>query len=404
MTAKTKFGTGILLLTMLLVGVVLVPAVNAQEENKYSITAEEAFKQANAHMIHFIVADSDFKNWTGASIDPKPIELYDINGKRLFYQFSVNKNNEIIGKIKVCADKTLGQSVQSFEFDPRPFDATEAIKKSIEIAKNRYPNAEIKSTKVVVYNYPQIGAMTVVKNKTTGDEHRIFVDVYKLDIVEDKPATETEPGVWSMYEQASKNGVEKNLKDWQESDQLTNYIEQEAADEGIDINSIVTEEKVKKLRGDAAIYEVITSKTLSVPLYGQETDYYCAPTSAQMIAAYHGVSHTQSYIYQLMGPNYGSSGGVYPENQLQYYTSSSGLNKPNSVSTTISLTFNNAVSEINSYRPFKSGITGHARVCKGYSYTDFGVQYLKINDPSPVGSGFSTVESPGQEVNRIYVR
>lgn len=59
---------------------------------------------------------------------------------------------------------------------------------------------------------------------------------------------------------------------------------------------MVTEEKVEELGGDAAITEIITSKTLSVPLHGQETDYYCAPTSAQMIAEYYGVSHSQNYI------------------------------------------------------------------------------------------------------------
>lgn len=64
--------------------------------------------------------------------------------------------------------------------------------KSIEIAKNEYPDGEIKSTIMVVYDYPEIGAMTVVKDKTTGDEYRIFVDAYSLNEVEDKPATKTE--------------------------------------------------------------------------------------------------------------------------------------------------------------------------------------------------------------------
>lgn len=50
---------------------------------------------------------------------------------------------------------------------------------------------QLKSTKMIVYNYPSIGAMTLVKDKTTGDEYRIFVDAYTLDEVEDKPATET---------------------------------------------------------------------------------------------------------------------------------------------------------------------------------------------------------------------
>ena len=58
------------------------------------------------------------------------------------------------------------------------------------------------------------------KGQNTGNEYRIFVDAYSLDIVEDETATETEPGVWSIYEHRLKNGVEEHLKEWQESDQL----------------------------------------------------------------------------------------------------------------------------------------------------------------------------------------
>lgn len=80
-------------------------------------------------------------------------------------------------------------------FDPEPYKAAEAIKKSIEIAKSEYSDGKIKSTNLVVYSYPSIGAMTVVKDKTTGKEYRVFVDAYSLNEVEDKPATETKPGV-----------------------------------------------------------------------------------------------------------------------------------------------------------------------------------------------------------------
>lgn len=55
MILKRKIET--LLLAMLLVGMVLIPAVNAQEEKDYSVTTEEAFKHANANMIDFIAAD-----------------------------------------------------------------------------------------------------------------------------------------------------------------------------------------------------------------------------------------------------------------------------------------------------------------------------------------------------------
>jgi hypothetical protein len=111
-------------------------------------------------------------------------------------------------------------------------------------------------------------------------------------------------------------------------------------------------------------------------------------------------------------------GGIAPNGltnpkQLYYYklaSSSGGLGKTGSISATSGLTFNTAVSEINNNRPFKSGVTsnlgtsGHARVCRGYTYDIYGNQYLAINDPWPVGSGTQTAEGPGLEINRIYVR
>lgn len=193
-----KSGTGIFVLAMLLVGITLIPTVSAQEEKDYSVTAEKAFEHANAHMIHFIATNTPgFENWTEVYIDPKPLELYDPTGQKLYYQFSVYKNTNLIGRIDIGADKKMGHSVQLVELDSKPFDATEAMKKSIEIAKNEYPNGKIESTQLVVYDYPAIGAMTVVKDKIRGDEYRIFVDVYTLEVIPDEPATETKRGVWS---------------------------------------------------------------------------------------------------------------------------------------------------------------------------------------------------------------
>ncbi|KKG25046.1 hypothetical protein EO98_00655 [Methanosarcina sp. 2.H.T.1A.6] len=213
--SRNKLTISILLLVML-VGMALIPAASAQEEDKYSVTAEEAFKHANANMISFMAGNAPgFENWTGASIDPKPLELYDPNGKKLFYRFSVYNENKLIGTIDICADKTLGPSVYDIVFDPEPYKTAEAMKKSIEIAKSEYSDGKIKSTNLVVYSYPSIGAMTVVKDKATGVEHRIFVDAYTLEEVEDKPATETKPGVWSLYDKILTYGKENNLKEWQ---------------------------------------------------------------------------------------------------------------------------------------------------------------------------------------------
>ncbi|OED12007.1 hypothetical protein A9239_06530 [Methanosarcina sp. A14] len=140
-------------------------------------------------MINFISTNTPgLENWTEAYIDPKPLELYDPSGRKLYYQFSVYKNSNLIGRIYIGADKKMGHSVQLVELDSKPFDAAKAIKKSIEIAKNEYPDGKIKSTQLVVYDYPAIGVMTVVKDKTTGNEYRIAVLTVVLLLIGDHNA------------------------------------------------------------------------------------------------------------------------------------------------------------------------------------------------------------------------
>ncbi len=225
---------------MLLFSVALVPVVNAQTENDYSVTEEVAFEHANAQIINFIADGGEFEGWKGAFIYPTPLELYDPNGQKLYYQFSVYKNNSLIGRVDVGANKTLGQSIQVIELTPVLYNTTEAVNKSIETARNEYPNGEIKSTEMVVYCYPSIGAMTVIEDRASRDEHRIFVDAYTLEVIPDRPATETESGIWSIFDRRLQNGLEENLKSWQASDQLSKSVEQEVADKGICISVPVT--------------------------------------------------------------------------------------------------------------------------------------------------------------------
>lgn len=413
---KNKIGVKILIFT-LLVFMALISIVSAQEENDYNVTAKESFKDANAYMIEFLAINASyFENWKGAFIDPKPIELYDISGKKLYYQFSVYKSNKVIGKIDVCADKTLGSSVNAFEFDPEPYKAAEAKEKSKEISKERYPNGKIESTIMVVYSYPSIGAMTVVKDKTTGKKYRIFVDAYTLEEVQDKPATETEPGVWSMYEYSSENGMDNNIKDWQESVQLTDNIEQLATKKGIDINLPVTEENMKKL-GLAITKNMKTmtvsattvyppSKSLSVPKIGQENNVFCGPASIQMVATYEKLKplETQSKIYhnKYSGGRPDEVGGLSAPGVKDYCKyvlnkwNTEDLNKGEFSKTTVK-------NEIYNGRPYISAIPGHFRVCKGYSDLGYAF-YISINDPKPIGKGSTRLETYGKEVAHVYVK
>ncbi len=275
------------------------------------------------------------------------------------------------------------------------------MKKSKEIAKKNYLTGEIKSTKMVVYSYPSIGAMTVVKDKTTGEEYKIFVDAYSLEEVQDKTATETELGVWSMYDQILKNGKDNNLKEWQKSDELSNSIEQAAVNKRVNINLVVTEENMNKLSTDAVI-TASASKKLGVPLRGQERDIYCGEASIQMISLYYGKpTPSQKSIYDYFFDPEDEPAGLNPSEMI--YWAKNKWGKTGLL--TSSCTSSGAITEINSYRPFYSMIPGHYRVCQGYLIQN-GYTYLYINDPMPVGSsGTPKIERiDNSETKRIYVR
>ncbi|WP_292485425.1 C39 family peptidase [Methanohalobium sp.] len=135
---------------------------------------------------------------------------------------------------------------------------------------------------------------------------------------------------------------------------------------------------------------------LDVPLYGQEKDYYCAPASGQMIASYYNKDQTQDYIYGIMDE--GDGGGVSYSSQVNYYRATNGCDKPGSDD--VDPSFATVVSEIDAGRPMVSGIdtslgNPHVRVCRGYTTTMYGLRYLSINDPWPVGDGDQYLENWG---------
>jgi hypothetical protein len=400
---KNKIGLGMLILAILLMSMILIPAVSAQQDKDYSVTAKEAYRHANAHMISFIAADAPgFENWTGASIDTKPLELYDISGQELFYQFSVYKENELIGTIDVCTEKTQGPSIYDIKFDPEPYKVDEAMKKAKEIANTKYPDGKIKSTIMVVYSYPKVGAMTTIKDKATGEEYRIFVDAYTLEEVQDNPINKTrlgDLGVWSLYETMLENDMEENLAAWQKSDDFTKSIEQIITSEGINNNATLTEKDIKKISSDVTI-KAITSKTLSVPVYTQETNYYCVPASIKMLCKYFknpSTTPTQTYIYIYLDGE--SPWGLSYDDICEWVEDV--WDKTPTVRTS-GLYNIDVVTEIDNNRPFFSMIPGHCRVCRGY-LNQGGYFYEYINNPL-TGSAAYECTYGGPESGRVYVR
>jgi len=101
--------TGIILLALLLAAMAMVPMVSATD-NLQSLSNDKeliesnyipvglAREQATITMLSMIQSGALDSNWVGATINPIPHEIYDVNGERLFYLFSVEKKVKGLGR------------------------------------------------------------------------------------------------------------------------------------------------------------------------------------------------------------------------------------------------------------------------------------------------------------------
>ena len=138
---------------------------------------------------------------------------------------------------------------------------------------------------------------------------------------------------------------------------------------------------------------------------------YCAVATCQMILCYYRYYFTQDQIAPACGY---SAGSGCPSDQSPGYESMSCNH--------IDATFDNAPTwqkaqdQIDALHPFKSGISGHARACAGYSRTPwiFGgttEEKLYIYDPWPWNADFAVAGTVTWEdwdsithTNYVYTR
>lgn len=366
---------GAMLAAMLLVSMVFVPTVNAKNdgdivENNY-VGIEKAREHANIALLEFVAAGSPGLNgtdWKGAVINPEPLIIYDINGKELFYQFSVEKDGKSVGSIKTSASKALGSSIVTIGLKPLALDSDAALQMAKKNAKENYKDSEITSTTLVSYSYPKIGIMVQLRDLKTNKEQRMFVDAYDYSIVPDRMPTDNEPGVWSLYDNIPDEEKVKRISAWEENDKKFGELAVKVLSNGINSsNTLVTTQSIN---------------TLDVYLLAQEHDNYCAPAVGQMITLYHGDYYTQDLIADLM---HTTPTGTSIYNQTMYYRDVVGGTQSNFYTPVV---WQDMVNMIDASRPFASLIASpgmHVRTGAGYWLYVY--HYVLIVDPYPVNQG-----------------
>jgi len=146
MTKKNSKGISVVALLVaaaLIVGLLGATAYSANEHSvgDYVISEEKALEHATVYMLDAVLTHTPgLEEWRGAMVNPEPLTIYDINGKKLFYEFSVEKNGKMVGRIKASASAELGPSVYTLAIGPRPWNAsTGTIEFSSDINRNLFP-------------------------------------------------------------------------------------------------------------------------------------------------------------------------------------------------------------------------------------------------------------------------
>ncbi|KKG10855.1 C39 family peptidase [Methanosarcina sp. 2.H.A.1B.4] len=379
MTTKYKFGLSVLFAGLLLLSVVCIsPAAAAIEEKtieKNYVSVKEAEVHAKTALYDFVLIGapgSNSRDWTNATVNPDSLLIYDTNGKKLFYQFTVENNGINIGAIKVAASKVLGDPIRTIEFYSEDWDMKKEVENAKKLVAKDPKNANVTSSKVVCYSYPKIGIMADIQESKSKEEKSKLFDFSGSEII-DKSINDTNSSeitdVWSLYSEIPEEEIEGRLVAWDEYDKRAKEI----ADKNFEEDEVQI-----KIAG--------VQKTLSFTRYTQENDYYCAPATGKMIANFYDVTHTQTYIAGMMLVVTGLGTSIY--DQMEYYEDSDGLDKDGSYYDS-SPTWDEAKTEIDNNRPLATLISGHTRACAGYCQGADGNNYLYIYDPWSLNFGNS---------------
>lgn len=342
-----------------------------------------------------------FDGWGSVELDAKPLEIHDLNGKLLFYEFAAMRGDQSVGYVKASASKTVGTPVPAIIIGKRGWEPSSAFKGGAEQAAKLFPNAKVTKQELVCYSYPKIGVRTFLQAPKQ-NLVSVITDAASHSVVSRFGADELEGQTcWSFYDEIGQNEVSGRETKWEAADrELEAAIAQtpralEGAFTDSDLTSVkaaVVPQPTPRLPGIVIPFysqQVIQycrhcSTHDCYALHAQQTDVYCAVATGQMIMDFYRYNFSQTDIAAAMGTG---PAGTSNDGQKTGYEKLS--NK--CLLATIDLTADwvEAKTEIDANRPLKSGINGHARACFGWKRQNITLigqapkRWLFILDPWP---------------------
>jgi hypothetical protein len=328
--------------------------------------------------------------WKRASLRKRPIKIFDINGKLLFLDYKVVRNDRVVGYVRTAASRVLGTPIIAQMVGEHRWDFRAAVEKLLPEVEKKYPDSRIQRPKLVCYSYPKLGVMFNLVDARARRQRLVFDIAGLRQIPEGKPDVDREGEVaWSFYDSLPEEERKRRFERHER-------IQAARLDLPDDVREVLaTEVRVARISASLqAVFPLFYTKQLQFCphyaynearshhcfiLHGQQEWDYCAVATCQMILCYYRYYYTQDQIAPSLNYSYGGC----PADQSAGYESLSNNH--------IDATFDNAPTwqkardQIDELRPLKSGVPHHARAVAGYSHSVFAIipKQLYIYDPSP---------------------
>ncbi|MFN8468754.1 MAG: hypothetical protein U0X20_24560 [Caldilineaceae bacterium] len=369
--------------------------IDRQEGNRLS--REDALEHAALAAGQGVAAQlAGLERWEKARIRRKPVEIFDINGDVLFFDYSVVRSGEIVGTVRTAASRVIGTPVVAHIVGPNLWDFDDAVEKLTPKVEKAHPKWKIRSTRLVCYSYPKLGVMFDMTD-ATGKLARLIYDVADYTRVpEETPEAGEREGcyAWSFYDSLSLEEQTARLARYDEFDQVRLLRSAEGrgllqTETSVDklasaVKATITIPVIRQLQFCAHYASTEARSHHCFVVHAQQKNDYCAVATCQMVLCYYRYYYTQDNI----APALGYSSGGCPSDQSPGYRSLSCNHLAATYDT--SPTWEEANTEIGNLHPLKTGIAGHARACAGVSSI--------LNIPMPLGPGAASITN-----KKLYV-
>ncbi len=341
-----------------------------------TVSSAEASDRASSNALFSLQAlpDNAFTE-RPALFDWTSREIHDVDGRLLLRSHTLDLGNGNEWAVSVAATNLLRTPVWRVKAGPK-LNEESLIEKALAAVRENgdfeavFVDGE-KKPRLVAHNYPRLGLLC---RSRTNPEIKAVIDIgtraiIPLDTSSLKENVDTIKAVWSPYDIVVSSTVAHYRALWNRNLARIPKMPQSFGEFRLRV------EIFSKFLG-----EVKTSPELK--LAPQETDFFCAAASAQMILRQHGIDKSQQEIASEM--NIGINGADIND---QVKAIPLLTNQALEAELDLSVSFCEAQREIRQHRPFKTRGPNHARACGGFKVEPDGTQWLHIYNPWPANQG-----------------